>query len=283
MRVSFTKMHGIGNDFILINGFIYNLNNLSNLSKKICDRHFGIGGDGLIIALPPEDRKNDFQMKIFNSDGSEAEMCGNGIRCFARFLQNEGLTKKNKLKIETLAGIITPEKIRTEARHNQIRVNMGRPRFKPKQIPFETEEKIDYVQDYPLTVEDETFAISCVSMGNPHAIVFTDNVEQYPLEKWGRAIENHPLFPAKTNVEFIQIINKKEIIMKVWERGSGITLACGTGAAASVVAGICNNLLDNEVLVHLPGGDLIIEWYQEDVFMIGPAETVFYGEFEVEE
>ena len=282
MKLRFTKMHGTGNDFILVNGFVYKLSKLNNLSQRICNRHFGIGGDGLIIALPPEEEKNDFQMKIFNSDGSEAEMCGNGIRCFTHFLQEEGLTKKNKLKIETRAGVMIPEKIKS-GDVSQIKVNMGRPSFHPSEIPFKTEKDIEYVKNYPLTVGDKTFAVNCISMGNPHTIIFTDNLEKYPLAKWGRVIENHPRFPAKTNVEFIQVINRKEIKMKVWERGAGITLACGTGAAASVIAGKINDLLDSNVLVHLPGGDLIIEWCEEDVFMTGPAETVFFGEIEVEE
>ncbi|MFW5998745.1 MAG: diaminopimelate epimerase [Bacillota bacterium] len=285
MRIGFTKMHGAGNDFIMVNGFKYKIaaEKYKELARKLCDRHFSIGGDGLIIALPAENKIDDFRMRIFNSDGSEAEMCGNGIRCFAHFLKEEKLTDKHKLKVETLAGIITPEIITHTEHGSQVKVNMGKPRFKPDKIPIKLDDTLEFVLDYELEVYEETLKINCVSMGNPHTIIFTDDVEKYKLDLWGKKIENHSLFPEKTNVEFIEIISRDEIIMKVWERGAGITLACGTGASASVVAGIKKGYLDNEVLVHLPGGDLIIKWFGENVYMTGPSERIFSGKIEIKE
>jgi diaminopimelate epimerase len=275
-QLEFIKMQGAGNDFIMIEDLKTRIKDFKRLARELCDRHFGIGGDGLIIVLPPEKMENDFRMRIFNSDGSEAEMCGNGIRCFAHYLYEQGLADCKVLKIETLAGIITPEYIDYHKGESQIKVDMGRPRFKPEEIPVNIE-NVDLVLEYPVEFDKEEFSINCVSMGNPHTIIFVDSLDEFPLEKWGRIIENHPLFPEKTNVEFIKILKRDEIQMKVWERGSGITLACGTGATASVVAGIKNGYLDNKVLVHLPGGDLVIEWKGQSAFMTGPARTVFYG------
>jgi len=278
MNLKFIKMHGTGNDFIMINGFNHQINNLNKVAKIVCDRHFGIGGDGLILILPPERNENDYNMKIFNSDGSEAEMCGNGIRCFAHFLKKENLTNKSEFRIETLAGIICPKIIGNGDMKSQVKVNMGKPNFKAEEIPVNLDSNLDYLKEYPLEIEGHKFYINCVSMGNPHSIIFVEDIDKYSLEKWGPLIENQSIFPEKANVEFIKIIKKDEIIMKVWERGSGITLACGTGATASVVAGIKNGLLDNKVLVHLPGGDLVIEWFGNNAYMTGPAETAFTGE-----
>ncbi|MDI3547597.1 MAG: diaminopimelate epimerase [Halanaerobiales bacterium] len=283
MKLNFTKMHGTGNDFIVIDGFRYKIKNYRQLAIDLCKRHFGIGGDGLIIILPPESKENDFRMRIFNADGSEAEMCGNGIRCFSHYLREKNLTGKDILRVETLAGIITPEVISGNRKTSQIRVNMGKPKFKPAEIPVDLDTDAEYIQEHKLPVNDKTFQINCVSMGNPHTIIFREDIDQIPLAEWGKEIENHPAFPEKTNVEFIRIIDRSEIAMRVWERGSGITLACGTGASASVVAGIKNNYLDEKVVVHLPGGDLVIEWSGDDVFMTGPAETVFNGAIEIEE
>lgn len=274
----FTKMQGTGNDFVMINGFEYQVNMTAELTEKICDRHFGIGGDGVIIILPPDNKENDYKMRIYNSDGSEAEMCGNGIRCFAHFLRENGMTNKKCLKIETLAGIIKPEIIQTEERESIIKVNMGVPKFKPTEIPVRVDMSYDYIREYKIGVKDKKISINCVSMGNPHSIVFVDDFKKYNPEEYGPLIEEHSIFPEKTNVEFIKIINREEIIMKVWERGTGITLACGTGATASVVAGIKNGILDNKVSVHLPGGDLAIEWNGKEAYMTGPAKTVFKGE-----
>ncbi|AZO95416.1 diaminopimelate epimerase [Halocella sp. SP3-1] len=283
MKIKFLKAHGAGNDFVMVKGFESAQIDYNKLAVKLCDRHFGIGGDGLIVILPPESNKYDFRMRIFNSDGSEPEMCGNGIRCFAHYLHQYGLTAEKLLKIETLAGIITPEILKIDNKTSQVRVNMGRPHFKTEEIPVKIDNTSDYIKEYPLLVDGEELLINCVSMGNPHTIIFEEELDKFPLEIWGPKLENHKIFPEKSNVEFIKIVNRSEIIMKVWERGAGITLACGTGASAAVVAGIKNAYLDNEVLVHLPGGDLVIEWSNQgsDVYMTGPAETVFEGEIEL--
>ncbi len=278
MEINFLKTHGAGNDFVIINGLKYQISNYSKLAIKLCDRHFGIGADGLITVFPAQSIENDYRMRIFNPDGSEAEMCGNGIRCFAHFLRNKALTGKDKLRIETLAGLISPQFISSNKIESQIRVNMGRPGFLPQEIPVEIDENLEYIHNYDLKIKDRSFKINCVSMGVPHTVIFTDeDLDSIPLSKWGKMIENHPLFPAKTNVEFVEIISPSEVKMRVWERGVGITLACGTGASSVAVAGIKNGLLDEEVLVHLPGGDLKIEWSGDDVFMTGPARTVFSG------
>ncbi|MFW6281845.1 MAG: diaminopimelate epimerase, partial [bacterium] len=276
-QINFIKMQGTGNDFIMVNGYNYSFNNLSDIVKRVCNRHFGIGGDGLILLLPPEDIKNDYKMRIFNSNGSEAEMCGNGIRCIAHFIIENDINNKKSYKIETLAGLITPEIIEYNKRKSMVKVNMGIPVFDSENIPININEPKEYIENYKLEINDNIYKINCVSMGNPHSIIFVDNIRMYNLKEIGPLIENNPIFPEKTNVEFIEIINKNEIKMKVWERGVGITLACGTGATASVVAGIKNNLLNDNVLVHLPGGDLQIEWNGGSAFMTGPAETIFKG------
>ncbi|ACL69909.1 diaminopimelate epimerase [Halothermothrix orenii] len=283
MELSFTKMHGTGNDFIMVNGSNYPDLDFSKLARQLCRRHFSIGADGLIIVLPPESVEHDFRMRIFNADGSEAEMCGNGIRCFAHYLRENNLTTRDVLKIETLAGIITPEIVSYNGDKSLIKVNMGRPHFKSEEIPVNIEDELDYVKNFPLKIGNKKLNINCVSMGNPHTIIFVEDVNQIPVSTWGQEIEHNPLFPQKTNVEFIQIQSEDEIIMRVWERGSGITLACGTGACASVVAGIKNGLLKNMVTVHLPGGDLNIEWQEQDVFMTGPAESVYTGKIVIQE
>jgi len=290
VKIDFVKMHGTGNDFIMLNGIKYNLFNYDykELALKLCNRHFSIGGDGLILVLPSEDKSNDFKMRIFNSDGSEAEMCGNGIRCFTHFLLEEELIFKKNLKVETLAGLILPELISFEGSKSKIKVNMGKPRFRAAEIPIAIDkmplaDNSRYIKDYDLDVEGEIFQINCVSMGNPHTIIFTDEPEKHELELWGRKIERHPFFPEKTNVEFVKVLARDEIMMKVWERGAGITLACGTGAAAAVVAGIKKGFLDREsrVFVHLPGGSLEIEWQSQGVLMTGPSERVYTGSIDV--
>ncbi len=278
MSLKFTKMHGTGNDFIMINGLKNDIETYSDLAINLCDRHFGIGADGIIIILAANENNNDYRMRIFNSDGTEAEMCGNGIRCFAHYLYNKNLIDRKKLNIETLAGIIKPEIIDTSKKNSKIKVDMGYPEFATAKIPVDVEDD-DFISDYKITIEDKNFSASFVSMGNPHTIFFLDEIMNIPLEKWGSKIENLKIFPEKTNVEFIKILNKNEIEMKVWERGTGITLACGTGASAAVVSGIKKGLLGEKVKVYLPGGELEIEWHGENVYMTGPAETVFTGEF----
>lgn len=276
-------MHGTGNDFILINGLIYSIDNYQQASKILCQRHFNIGGDGLIIVLPPENKDNDFKMRIFNSDGSEAEMCGNGIRCFTQYVYKNNLTQKHKLKIETKAGIIKPEITETSGLTAKIKVNMGKPEFQPEKVPVKFSKKnSEFVEDLSIQIKNKTFNLNCVSMGNPHTVIFTNDLNQIELSTWGPKIETMDIFPNKTNVEFIEIINENKIKMKVWERGSGITLSCGTGACAAAVMGIRKKMLSAPIQVNLPGGELIIDWQNKNsspVWMTGPSKIVFNGQY----
>ena len=275
--MKFTKWQGIGNDFVIVNGFQERIEDYPQKAIEICDRHFGIGADGLVIALPSEIA--DFRMRIFNSDGSEAEMCGNVTRCFARYVYENGLTTKTELSIETLAGIIRPKLIFEEGQIRAVCVDMGEPRLKRGEIPM-TGNAEEQALNLPLVVGNTTYDITCVSMGNPHCIIFTDEVEELDLQALGRPIEIHPLFPRKTNVEFVKVIDRNTLRMRVWERGAGITLACGTGTCATVVAAVLNNKTEREVKVHLDGGDLFIEWRSDNhVYKTGPAVEVFRGEY----
>ncbi|MGK7940056.1 MAG: diaminopimelate epimerase [Crocosphaera sp.] len=277
--MKFTKYHGLGNDFILID----NRNSANPLvspeeAVKMCNRHFGIGGDGVIFALPG-DENNDYTMRIFNSDGSEPEMCGNGIRCLARFIASlEGSEIVGKsYRINTLAGTIIPL-IEAEG---QVRVDMGNPFLLAKEIPTTLGNGQDKVINQPLEVEGQSWLVTCVSMGNPHCITFVDSVADIGLERIGPLFEHHSVFPERTNTEFIEVIRRDYIKMRVWERGAGITLACGTGACASVVAGVLTGKCDRLCTVELPGGCLTIEWSEEDgkLYMTGPAEVVFTGHY----
>lgn len=277
MKINFTKMHGLGNDFILIDcisqAISYQPSAISNLSKKLCDRRFGIGADQLLLLYPSDIA--DFRMRIFNADGSEVEMCGNGIRCFARYIWDRGLSDKAILDIETLAGIIRPEK-----KGEMVRVDMGEPILDGRKIPVNIDGK---VIDYPVNIEDKTFHITCVSMGNPHAVIIVDNVADFPVTYYGPLLEKHELFPKKTNVEFVEILNPAEIKMRVWERGSGETMACGTGASAAVIASNLKGLTGKNVAVHLMGGDLFIDLAKDNhVYMTGPAKEVFTGEIKTD-
>ena len=273
--IKFTKMQGLGNDYVYIDAINQKIENESSLAQFVSNRHFGIGSDGLILICNSEIA--DFRMRMFNSDGSEAEMCGNGIRCVGKFIYDKGLTNKTTLKIETLAGIKELKLNLKKGKVDTVRVNMGEPILEAAKIPVISSEKI--VQNLKLEIEKRKFNFTCVSMGNPHAITFVKNVEDFEVEKYGSKIEVNERFPQKINVEFIEIVNKNHIKMRVWERGSGETLACGTGACASVVAGIINNLIERKVVVELLGGSLEIEWNKEDnhVYMTGPAVTVFEG------
>ncbi len=279
MQIKFTKMHGLGNDYIFINCFEENLDNVSlkELAVNMSKYHYGIGSDGIILILPPESKENDFKYRIFNSDGSEAEMCGNGIRCAAKYVYEHNLTKKTKLRFETKAGIIIPELILKNDKVLDIRVDMGEPVLEREKIPMKG--PIGKVINEDLNVDNKTLKITCVSMGNPHCIIFTKDTQFKGFEPLGKAIETHDSFPNKTNVEFIQVLNRKEIIMRVWERSEGETLACGTGACASAVACVLNKKTDRMITVHLKGGDLKIEWDKgsNHVFMTGPAVEVFEG------
>jgi len=283
MKIEFVKMHGLGNDFILIDCLSKTLGDssfLSSLAKKLCHRNFGIGADGLILILSSE--KADLRMRIYNSDGTEAQMCGNGIRCFAKYAFENKLISKIKFTVETLAGIITPELIFKDKEISGIKVNMGHPKFKRREIPITGEDILTVVDETLKINPKQTFKITCVSMGNPHCIIFVDDIQSIPVNEIGSKIENHPIFPEKTNVEFIQILNRKEINFRVWERGVGETLACGTGACAALVASVLNKKSERQAIIHLTGGDLDIEWIENGpVFMTGPAELVFKGEMEI--
>lgn len=273
--MNFTKMHGIGNDYIYINGFSEDVKNPEELAVAMSDRHTGIGGDGIVLILPS--KIADFRMRMFNADGSEAEMCGNAIRCVGKYVYDKHLTDKKILSIETLAGIKVLDMIVEGDTVQLVTVDMGEPILKPELIPVVAEG--EPVKGLTITAEDKDFDFTCVSMGNPHAITFVDDTASFEVEKYGKVVEVHPLFPKKVNVEFAKVINRKEIDMRVWERGSGETMACGTGACATLVACALNGLTDREATLHLLGGDLKIRWDEETnhVFMTGPATVVFKG------
>lgn len=272
----FTKMHGLGNDYVYIDAINQKVENRSELAKFVSDRHFGIGSDGLILICPS--KKADFRMQMFNSDGTEAEMCGNGIRCVGKFVYDKGLTQKENITIETLAGIKTLKMTIENGKTKLAKVDMGKPILEAKEIPVISKEMP--VKNLTLKAEDKEFKFTCVSMGNPHAITFIDeNVNNFDICKYGKILEVADVFPKRTNVEFINVIDKNTLKMRVWERGAGETLACGTGACATAVASILNGYTSREVTVKLLGGDLNIEWNEKDnhVYMTGPATTVFEG------
>ena len=274
-NIKITKMHGCGNDFVFMDyeEFLKTKMSLEELSRQICDRHFGIGADGLIVPEPYNGNDADLKWNYYNSDGTTAQMCGNGMRCFSRYVYDKGLINKKQFSVKTLAGIIKPEILD----NGLIKVNMGKPILEDSKIPFNGERKIKIL--------DKTFEIHPVSMGNPHCVIFTQETPMQMALKYGPEIEKHPYFPEKTNVEFVKIISENEIEMAVFERGCGITLACGTGACASAVASVLNNLTVNEVKVNLPGGVVSIEWQgskadlQKDVFLTGPAQYSFRAEY----
>lgn len=277
MAIEFTKYHGLGNDFILIDNRSSSSPMLTpEQAEKLCDRHFGIGANGVIFALPGE-HGTDYTMRIFNSDGSEPEMCGNGIRCLAAFIADlEGIFRtKDRYQIQTLAGVITPQLMPD----GQVRVDMGVPRLFANEIPTTLGAADEKVINQPLEVEGKTWEVTCVSMGNPHCITFVEDVAAIPLEAIGPKFEHHLAFPQRTNTEFIQVVSRDYLKMRVWERGAGITLACGTGACASLVAGVLTGKCDRTATIELPGGLLHIEWSEHDqrVYMTGPAERVFAG------
>lgn len=274
--VRFIKMHGTGNDFIVVENLDSSIpeEEFEGLASRLCDRRFGVGADALILVLPSRDA--DFKMRIFNADGSEAEMCGNGIRCFAKYVRSEGLTDKRSLLVETKAGIIKPEIISDGRFGALVKVDMDSPKLERFQIPMLGEPGL--VIGEPINLNGTEYKITCISMGNPHCIIFVDDVDAFPVAQIGPQIENSPLFPARTNVEFVQILRKNELKMRVWERGAGETFASGTGACASAVAAALNKKTGKKVTIHLPGGDLLIEWSDDDrVFLTGSAVMVFFG------
>ena len=302
MKTNFIKMHGLGNDFILIDCMEQEISiqqsAFSEFAKMLCSRRFGIGADQLLLLYPSNIA--DFRMRIFNADGGEVEMCGNGIRCLAKYIWTRKISDKNTLHIETLAGIIKPEKA-----GDMVKVDMGEPIFEPEKIPVNISQELNShlatdnppipplekggeggfesrgrggIIDYPLTINDKEFKITCVSMGNPHTILVVDDLSHFPVPYYGPMIESYLIFPKRTNVEFIEVLNSAEITMRVWERGSGETMACGTGASAAAVAASIKGLTGRSVTAHLLGGDLFIEWAGDNhVYMTGPGVKVFEG------
>ena len=280
MNMKFTKMHGCGNDYVYVDCTNGMIEDPSEVSKYVSDRHFGIGSDGLILICSSDIA--DFRMAMYNADGSEGAMCGNGIRCVAKYVYDKGLTDKKNISIETKSGIKELELTVEDGKVLLVKVNMGAPILKAKDIPvdIDTEKCIDS----DINVDGKNYKITCVSMGNPHAVTFIDeDVKLFPIEKIGPKFENHPMFPDRVNTEFVQVLNRHEVNMRVWERGSGETLACGTGTCATVVACVLNGLTDDEVTVHLLGGDLFIKYDRENntVWMTGPAVIAFEGTVEI--
>ncbi len=274
--MKFTKMQGLGNDFIMVDCLDKPLSgDISEISRELCDRHFGIGADGLVLILPSETA--DIRMRIFNPDGSEPEMCGNAIRCFAKYVYERDIIKTATIRVETLAGLIVPQVLVEDGSVVSVRVDMGEPRLERGLIPMEG--PAGNAINEPVSIDGGTYKVTCVSMGNPHCITFVPDVRSIHIADIGPKLETHPLFPRKTNVEFIEVLNNGEVNMRVWERGAGETLACGTGACATGVACVLNHLTGREIKVHLAGGDLVIEWAENNhVYMTGPADYVFSGE-----
>jgi len=278
--MKFTKMQGAGNDYVYVNCFEEHLDNPADVARKVSNRNFGIGSDGLILIMPSA--VADVRMRMFNSDGSESEMCGNGIRCVAKYAYDHGIVAKKEITAETGAGILTLQLFtNSHTLVDKVRVNMGEPRLPRTAIPMNGDGVLRVI-DEPLNILHSTFRITCVSMGNPHCVIFVDDVDKFPVDKYGPLIENHELFPRRTNVEFVQIISRREVRQRTWERGAGETLACGTGASAVTVAGVLNGLTERSIVNHLSGGDLEMEWPDNGpVYMTGPAVEVFSGEIHV--
>jgi len=274
----FTKLHGLGNDYIYLNAFTEQIEeyDLAELARILSDRHFGVGGDGIILIMPSESA--DFRMRILNSDGSEAEMCGNGIRGLAKYVYEQGMTDTTTITVETGAGVLRVALTVQDDLVAAATVDMGIPRLDRSEIPMLGEPANEPVIDQPLEVNGDRFNITCVSMGNPHCVIFVDDVDHFTVTDIGPLIENHQLFPERINVEFVTVLDREHIRMRVWERGAGETLACGTGAAASVVAGMLTDRTDRQVQVELLGGPLRIEWLEDEhIFMTGPVTEVFTG------
>lgn len=272
-KIHFIKMQGAGNDCIIIDAMKSKPQNPQRLARKICNRRFGVGADQLLILS--KSRKADFKMQIFNADGSEAEMCGNGIRCLARYIREAGYTSKKEMTIETLAGI-RDVKVSSKV----VEVNLGEPKLKGKEIPVHLSGRII---NRPLKIDSKDFRITCLSLGNPHCVIFQENLDNLPLEKYGPLLENYHLFPHRTNVSFVNVLSTVDLKVRVWERGVGETLACGTAAAASLVASVLNGFTDRKAKIELPGGKLEVEWNREDntVWLAGAAEKICEGDFPI--
>ena len=276
MKLRFTKMHGLGNDFVVFDGINQTVTLTPEQCRHIADRHFGVGCDQILLVEQSTRDDVDFRYRIFNADGGEVEQCGNGARCFVRFVHDHGLTDKTTIRVETASGIIEPRLLD----NGLVKVNMGAPRFAPADIPFAAEAE---AMSYALKVGQHVIHIAALSMGNPHAVLKVNDLDNAPVDILGPAIESHARFPQRVNAGFMQVLTPHDIRLRVYERGAGETLACGTGACAAAVAGIRQDWLKSPVSVHTRGGDLVIEWAGQDqaVFMTGPAETVFEGELEI--
>ena len=288
MKFKFTKMQGCGNDYIYVNGFTEKIpqEEKTELVRHISDRHFGIGGDGVIFINPSLEA--DFEMEMYNADGSRAEMCGNGIRCVAKYVYDKGLTDKTDISVISYGQIKYLQLFLKEGQVDTVRVNMGAPELRPERIPVAGAEagmplEKERIVNAPIIVQGKEYKMTCVSMGNPHAVIFLEDVTNLEIEQIGPYFENHERFPKRINTEFVKVLDKKTVQMRVWERGTGETLACGTGCCATVVACILNGLTDEKVTVKLLGGEIEIEWDREAnlVYMTGPAVTVFEGEYDV--
>ena len=277
--MKFTKMHGCGNDYVYVNCFEETVKNPEDAAKIVSDRHYGIGSDGLILICPSD--KADFRMAMYNLDGSEGKMCGNGVRCIAKYVYDHHLTDKTRISLETLGGIKYLDLNIKNGKVETVVVDMGEPVLTPEDIPVAVSG--DRAVNIPLEIDGKVWYMTCISMGNPHAVVFVDNTKDLDLEKIGPKFEKHPIFPEQVNTEFVHVIDRHTVDMRVWERGSGETLACGTGACATAMACILNHMTDDEVLIHLLGGDLLIRYDRETnhIFMTGPAAEVFSGEIDL--
>jgi diaminopimelate epimerase len=278
-KMKFTKMQGLGNDYIYVNCFLETVPYPSNVAKFVSDRHFGIGSDGLVLIM--QSKTADFRMRMFNSDGSEAEMCGNAIRCVGKYVYDNGLTDKTTVHVETLAGIKVLQLTVENGKVGVVRVDMGEPILIPRDVPVLSDKEC-FISE-PVKIDDETYKVTCISMGNPHAVSYVKDVSGFPLEVVGPKMEKNSLYPRKINAEFVQVIDKYTLKMRVWERGAGETMACGTGACAVLVASVLNGVSEREATVKLNGGDLFIEWSKKDnhVYMTGPAVKVFDGEIAI--
>ncbi len=274
----FTKMQGAGNDYVYVDCFDEQIDDPETLAKVISDRHYGVGGDGLILVMPSE--RSDVRMRMFNSDGSEGQMCGNGIRCVAKYAWDHGRSEANPMSVETMSGVkIIDLVLGDDGKAVGASVDMGEPILDPPSIPVDM--ALDQVVEAPIQAADRQFDVTCVSMGNPHAVVYVDDAASFPFTAYGPELENNPLFPDRINVHFVQVHSGNEVTVRTWERGTGHTLACGTGASAVCVAGVLARKSDRKITAHLDGGDLQLEWRESDghVYMTGPATEVFTGQW----
>ena len=281
MEFSFTKWQGTGNDFVMIDCLKEPEADYVSAAVELCDRHYGIGADGILLVLPSD--KADIRMQIINADGSEAEMCGNGIRCFASYVYEKGYVKFEEFTVETGAGILVPKIMEKHGAEAMVKVDMGEPILEGEKIPV-AGYGMNRIVAEPITVKDKEFKMTCVSMGNPHCVIFVDDAENFPIHEYGPLVERHEKFPKRVNAEFIQVIDRKHLRMRVWERGAAVTLACGTGACATTAAAILNDFTDRNIEIQLDGGKLNIEWADNNhLYMTGPAVQVFAGTYNLKD